>query len=113
MFLSLTDPSSQPLIETPQHIRRNGSVKLSWILWIVKFNISEAVDHSYTVIIHNVTKDSAPLVVVNETAVVSNYISGQCGDFEVQVKAVNRAGESQLSEKLLDFLCHCYLTFNL
>ena len=97
MFLSLTDPQSQPLIETPHHIRRNGSVKLSWILWIVK-NISEAVDYSYTVIIHNVTIVSAPYVVVNETVVVPNFIFEQCGDFEVQVKAVNRAGESQLSE---------------
>ena len=41
---------------------------------------------------------SAPYVVVNETVVVPNYIFEQCGEFEVQVKAVNRAGESQLSE---------------
>ena len=96
MFLSLTDLPSQPFIETPHHIRRNGSVKLSWILWIV--NMSEAVDHSYTVIIHNVTIPSAPYVVVNEIVVVPNYIFEQCGEFEVQVKAVNRAGESQLSD---------------
>ena len=92
MFLS--DHPSQLFIETPpHHIRSNGSVKLSWIA-----NTTEAVDTSYTVIINNVTIPSTPFVVVNETIVVPYFIFELCGEFEVEVKAVNKAGESQFSE---------------
>ena len=83
---------SKPSIEPP-HYMRNGTVKLTWIA-----NMTEGVNHSYTVIIHNVTIPSAPFVVVNETIVVPNFLFEQCGEFDVQVKAINRAGESKLSE---------------
>ena len=60
--------------------------------------MTEGVNHSYTVIIHNVTIPSAPFVVVNEAIVMPNFLFEQCGEFDIQVKAINRAGESKLSE---------------
>ena len=61
--------------------------------------MTEGVNHSYTVIIHNVTIPSAPFVVVNtETVFVPNVLFEQCGEFEVQIKAINRASESKFSE---------------
>ena len=83
----------QPFIETPQYLRNNGTVKLSWIA-----NVTEGVNYSYTVIIHNVTIISSSVVVVNETVFVPYFLFEQCGEFDAQVKVVNGAGESKLSE---------------
>ena len=70
-------------------------MKLSWM-----GNVTERMDHNYTIVIHNVTISSnisSPLTVVYETVVVPFIFLDQCGEFDVQVKAVNRAGESDPS----------------
>ena len=84
---------SQPFIETPHYLRNSGTVKLSWIA-----NMTEGVNHIHTVILHNVTIVSAPFVVVSKTVLVPNVLFEQCGEFDVQVKAINRVGESKFSE---------------
>ena len=83
----------QPFIETPQYLRNNGTVKLFWIA-----NVTEGVSYNYTVIIHNVTIISSSVVVVNETVFIPYFLFEQCGEFDAQVKVVNGAGESKLSE---------------
>ena len=93
MLNCISGAPSQPFIETPQYLRSNGSVKLSW----TAFNLSERVNHSYVIIIHNVTRSSRS-VVLNETVMSPYFIFEQCGEFYVQVKVLNKAGESNLSE---------------
>ena len=76
----------------PLYMRNNGTVKISWIA-----NLTEGVDHNYTIIIYNVTSSTSVLV-VNETVVISHYLFEKCGKFDVQIKVLNEAGASQLSE---------------
>ena len=97
-LIILSGAPSQPFIESPQYLRSNGSVKLSWLA-----NLTEGVDHNYTIIIHNVTSIT-PVLIVNETVVVLYYLFEQCGDFDVQVRTVNKAGESKFSNTVKLFL---------
>ena len=78
----------------PLYLRNNGTVKISWIA-----NLTEGVDHNYTIIIYNKTI-TGPVLVVNETVVIQYYLFEKCGEFNVRVKAINGAGASQLSEAL-------------
>ena len=41
---------------------------------------------------------TGPVLVVNETVLTQYYLFEQCGEFDVQVKVVNGAGVSPLSE---------------
>ena len=62
-------------------------------------NLTEGVDHNFTIVIYNVTT-ATPRMVVQETVMSSHFFLDQCGDFDVQVKAVNRAGESDPSDSV-------------
>ena len=77
----------------PQYLRNNGTVKLSW-----KSNLTEGIDHSYIVIIINVT--TTPQLTTYETAVLPWFWFEQCGDFVIQSRAVNAAGESEPSDSV-------------
>ena len=92
MNLFVSDRPLQPLIKMPLYLRNNGTVKLYWIA-----NLTEGVDHNYTIMIFNVTSTGSVLV-VNETVLTRYYLFEQCGEFDVQVKVLNEAGASQLSE---------------
>ena len=85
----------QPVIEMPQYLRCNGSVKLFW----TAYNLTERVNHNYVIIIHNLTSPS-PFVVLNESVVLLHLLFEQCGEFDAQVKVVNEAGESKVSEAI-------------
>ena len=76
----------------PLYLRSNGSIEISWLA-----NLTEGVDHNYTIIIYNMTNTN-PVLVLNETIVIPYHLFEQCGEFEAQVKAINEAGTSQLSE---------------
>ena len=73
------------------YLQSSGSVKLSWTA-----NLTERVNHSFTIIIRNVTTSTFNTVVY-ETVQQTYYVLDRCGMFEVQVQAVNRAGESEPS----------------
>ena len=45
-----------------------------------------------------------PVLFVNETVVVPYYLFEQCGDFDVQVRIVNKAGKSKVSNTVKLFL---------
>ena len=92
MNFFVSDRPLQPLIKMPLYLRNNGTVKLYWIA-----NLTEGVDHNYTIMIFNVTS-TGPVLVVNETVLTRYYLFEQCGEFDVQVKVLNEAGASQLSE---------------
>ena len=72
-------------------MRSSGSVKLSWTA-----NLTEGVDHNFTIVIYNVTT-TTPRMVVQETVMLTHFFLDQCGEFDVQVSAVNGAGESEPS----------------
>ena len=80
----------KPFLEVPHYLREAGSVNLSWTA-----NITQGVEHNYTIIIHDVTSTSHN--VLNVTTTSLHYILETCGKFNVQVIAVNRAGESNPS----------------
>ena len=77
----------RPSLELPQYLRESGSVNLSWTA-----NVTEGVDHNYTIVIHNVTFTSQEVLV--ETTTSLHYMFDKCGEFDVQVVAVNGAGQS-------------------
>ena len=60
-------------------------------------NLTEGVDHNFTIVNYNVTT-TTPRMVVQETVVLMHYLFDQCGEFDVQVRAVNGAGESEPSD---------------
>ena len=76
----------QPSLELPQYLRESGSVNLSWTA-----NVTEGVDHNYTIFIHNVTSTSQEVLV--ETTSL-HYMFDKCGEFDIRVFAVNGAGQS-------------------
>ena len=78
----------------PHYLRSSGSFKFSWTA-----NLTEGVDHNFTIMIYNVTS-TTPRIVVQETVVIPHYFLNQCGEFVVQVSAVNRAGESEFSDSI-------------
>ena len=80
----------RPSLKLPQYLRESGSVNLSWTA-----NVTEGVDHNYTIVIHNVTSTSQEVLV--ETTTSLHYMFDECGEFDIQVIAVNRAGQSALS----------------
>ena len=75
-----------PFLELPQYLRDSGSVNLSWTA-----NVTEGVDHNYTIVIHNVTSTSQEVLV--ETTSL-HYMFDKCGEFDIHVIAVNGAGQS-------------------
>ena len=77
----------RPSLELPQYMRDSGSVNLSWTA-----NVTEGVDHNYTIVIHNVTSTSQEVII--ETTTSLHYMFYKCGEFDVQVIAVNGAGQS-------------------
>ena len=77
----------RPSLELPQYLRDSGSVNLSWTA-----NVTEGVDHNYTIVIHNVTSTSQETII--ETTTSLNYMFYKCGEFDIQVIAVNGAGQS-------------------
>ena len=79
----------QPSLELPQYLRDSGSVNLSWTA-----NVTEGVDHNYTIVIHNVTSTANEAQIQNETTTSLHYMLEKCGEFDVQVIAVNGAGQS-------------------
>ena len=62
-------------------------------------NLTEGVDHNFTIVIYNVTT-ATPRIVVQETVMLTHFVFDRCGDFDVQVRAVNRAGESEPSDSV-------------
>ena len=77
----------RPSLELPQYLRDSGSVSLSWTA-----NVTEGVDHNYTIVIHNVTSTTKEVLV--ETTTSLHYMFDECGEFDIQVIAVNGAGQS-------------------
>ena len=78
----------------PQYLRDNGTVKLSW-----NSNLTEGIDHNYIVIIINVTSTTLQLATY-ETVVLPWFWFEQCGDFVIQIRTVNAAGESDPSDSV-------------
>ena len=76
------------------YLRDNGTVKLSW-----NSNLTEGIDHSYIVIIINVTSIT-PQLTTYETVVLPWFWFEQCGDFVIQSRTVNGAGESEPSDSV-------------
>lgn len=90
-FLKIDRPA-QPTDGVILYQRSNGTVKISWTS-----NQTDGIDHSYKIIIRNMTT-STPQVVVNVSLQVPCYVVTMCGEFSVQLKAVNGAGESEPSD---------------
>ena len=82
----------QPTAVMEEYLQSSGSVKLSWTA-----NLTDGVNHSFTITIRNVTT-STPNTVVYEAVQQPYYVLSRCGTFEVQVQAVNGAGESEPSK---------------
>ena len=80
----------QPSLELPQYLRDSGSVNLSWTA-----NVTEGVDHNYTIVIHNVTSTSQGEIF--ETTTSLHYMLDKCGELDIHVIAVNGAGQSSPS----------------
>ena len=79
----------------PEYLWSNGTVKLSWM-----GNVTERMDHNYTIVVYNVTRSNNISSPLYETVVVPFIFFDKCGKFDVQVKAVNRAGESEPSDNV-------------
>ena len=81
----------QPTAVMEEYFQSSGSVKLSWTA-----NLTDGVNHNFTVTVRNVTS-STTNTIVRETVQQPYYVLSRCGMFEIQVQAVNGAGESEPS----------------
>ena len=100
--MNFIDAPIKPVMIVPEYLWSKGTVKLSWT-----GNATERMDHNYTIVVHNVTRSrlsnniiSSPLTVIYESVVVPFIFFDQCGEFDVQVRSVNRAGESAPSDSV-------------
>ena len=60
-------------------------------------NLTQGVDHNYTIVIHNVTTTLSQMVEY-KTVAKMYILFEKCGRFDVQVRAINGAGESEPSD---------------